>query len=165
MKFSEYPYTRPDMNKLEQTINELVETFTKADSFEEQDQALKEITDVRNHFETMREIAQVRYTLDTTNEAYQAEQDFCDEVQPIYQKLVTSLYKPLIQSPFRTQLEAKWGKQLFTIAELTIKTFSEEVLEDLQKENKLSSEYTKLMASAKIMFEGEERNLPQLYPF
>ena len=35
----------------------------------------------------------------------------------------------------------------------------------MQKENKLSTEYTKLSASAKIMFEGEERTLAQLHPF
>ena len=33
------------------------------------------------------------------------------------------------------------------------------------KENKLSTEYNQLIASAKIPFEGEERTLPQLHPF
>ena len=47
----------------------------------------------------------------------------------------------------------------------TLKTFSPEVISDMQEENKLYSEYTKLVASAKIPFEGEERNLSQLTPF
>lgn len=165
MKFSEYPYQRPDMNEMEQTMKQLVEAFSQANSSEEQDRALSEITKVRNGFETMREIASIRHTIDTTDATYQAEQDFYDEVQPIYQGLVTLLYKALTASRFRSRLESTWGKQLFTIAELTLKTFSDDVIEDLQKENKLTSEYVKLMASAKIMFEGEERNLSQLIPF
>jgi M3 family oligoendopeptidase len=38
-------------------------------------------------------------------------------------------------------------------------------MDDLQKENQLRTEYTKLLASAKIDFEGEERNLSGLNPF
>ncbi|MGO0061398.1 M3 family oligoendopeptidase [Brevibacillus fluminis] len=165
MKFSEYPYQRPDQNDIERSMKTMVEAFSNAQSFEEQDQILGEITKVRNHFETMREIASIRHTIDTTDPTYQAEQDYFDEVQPIYQGLVTQLYKALTASRFRPQLEEKWGKQLFTIADLTLKTFSDDVIEDLQKENKLASEYVKLMASAKIMFAGEERNLSQLIPF
>ena len=84
---------------------------------------------------------------------------------PIYQGLVAKYYEVLINSKFRPELEEKWGKQLFDMATLNIKTFSPEIIEDLQIENKLSSEYTKLIASAKIMFEGEERTLSQLTPF
>ena len=38
-------------------------------------------------------------------------------------------------------------------------------MKDLQLENKLSSQYTQLLASAKIDFAGEERTLSQLIPF
>jgi len=62
-------------------------------------------------------------------------------------------------------LKKKWGTQLFLLAEAQLKTFSPEIIPLLQQENKLSSDYTKLVASAKIMFEGEERTLPQLQPF
>src|SRR5690606_1376503 len=77
----------------------------------------------------------------------------------------TKYYKALISSKFRTQLEKTWGKQIFRLAELMIKTFSEEIMEDLVKENKLITEYDKLIASAKIDFEGEIRNLSQMIPF
>ena len=70
-----------------------------------------------------------------------------------------------MHSKFRNELEEKWGKHLFNIAELKLKTFSPEIIEELQKENKLASAYQKLIASAKILFEGEERNLSQMRPF
>ncbi len=47
---------------------------------------------------------------------------------------------------------------------MELKTFSEEIIEDLIKENKLVTQYDKLIASAKIDFEGETRNLSQMIP-
>ena len=43
-----------------------------------------------------------------------------------------------------------------------MKTFSDEVIDDLKKENQLTTKYVRLVASAKINFEGEERNLAGL---
>jgi M3 family oligoendopeptidase len=103
--------------------------------------------------------------MDTSDEIYQKEQDFFDENDPIYQGLVTRYYSCLLNSTFRDKLEDKWGSQLFTIAELKQKVFSPEIIEDLKEENRLQSEYVKLIASAKIMFEGQERNLAGILPF
>lgn len=165
MKFNDYQYTRPDITAIEADFNKLLNAFNKADSFKKQDSIMEEITKLRSDFDSMAQIASIRHTIDTTDKFYDAEQDFFDETMPIYQGLTTDFYRALINSRFRKELENKWGKQLFTIAELTLKTFSPEIIEELQIENKLSSEYTKLIASAKIMFEGEERNLSQLSPF
>ena len=46
-----------------------------------------------------------------------------------------------------------------------LQTFSEEIIDDLIRENKLVTEYDKLVASAKLNFEGEIRNLSQMRPF
>lgn len=165
MKFNEFPYVRPDMPQVEKDFNHAIEQFDKADSLAEQNVAMEAINKLRSEFETLSQIAQVRHTIDTNDEQYKAEQDFFDEQAPIYQGLITKYYHSLAHSKFRAELEAKWGKQLFQIAELSLKTFSPEIIEDLQLENKLASEYTKLIASAKIKFEGEERNLSQLSPF
>ena len=57
------------------------------------------------------------------------------------------------------------GATAVPIGRAFLKTFSPEIIEDLQQENKLTTEYSKLIASAKIQFEGEERTLSQLIPF
>lgn len=165
MKFKDFPYSRPDLDKLRSEFELILERFKTADAFEVQDQALSEINFLRGEFESMSQIVSIRQTIDTTDTYYEREQEFFDENLPIYQGLVSDFYKVLISSPFRPQLEQKWGKQLFRIAELTLKTFKPEIIEDLQIENKLSTEYTKLIASARIFFEGEERNLSGLGPF
>lgn len=165
MKFSEFTYVRPDTKKLELDFNELLNKFDLAQDFKAQNSAMEEINKLRSEFESMATIVEIRHTIDTTDKFYEEEQDYFDENMPIYQGSISKYYKSLTNSKFRDKLEEKCGKQLFNIAELTLKTFSPEIVEDLQLENKLSSEYTKLIASAKIMFEGEERNLPGLGPF
>jgi M3 family oligoendopeptidase len=163
--FSEFTYKRPDLEALQAEFTEVLEALRGAPTFEAQSEAMENVNQLRNRFESMSQIAQIRHTIDTNDEFYKDEQDFFDESTPIYQGLVTDYYKALVDSNFRVALETKWGRQLFNMAELTLKTFSPDVLEDLKHENKLASEYTKLMASAKIEFEGEERNLSQLVPF
>jgi len=165
MKFREFSYRRPDLSELEVKFNNLLAKFDQAEDFEQQDTQMVAINELRNEFETMEQLVIIRHTVDTNDPFYEAEQDYFDEGTPIYQGLISRYYQSLVNSNFRQDLEGKWGKQLFTQANLTLKTFAPEIIEDLQLENKLSSEYTKLIASAKIMFEGEERNLPGLVPF
>jgi oligoendopeptidase F len=100
--------------------------------------------------------------MDTTNEFYDTENNFMDEVKPVYEGLIYKYYKSLIDAKYRKFLERKYGKQLFRIAELKLRTFSPEIVEDLQAENQLVSQHTKLIASAKFMFDGKERTLSQM---
>lgn len=165
MKFNEFNYQRPNMEELETKFNQLLQEFSATQSFEQQDKVMEAINGVRSKYESMSEIAGIRHTIDTNNEFYKEEQDFFDETRPIYQGLISKYYYALVNSKFRNELEQKWGAQLFDIAEFALKTFAPEIIEDLQIENKLTSEYVKLIASARIDFEGEERNLSQLFPF
>lgn len=165
MKFSEFDYRRPDIKELKEQFCQLLQAFEEARSFGEQDRIMKELNGLREEFESMRELVSIRHTIDTRDEFYKEEQEFMDEVQPFYEGLVAAYYDALSHSAFSEELAKKWGKQLFRLAELTVKTFSPDIIEDLQQENKLTSEYEVLLASARISFEGEERNLSQLLPF
>ncbi|WP_432666493.1 M3 family oligoendopeptidase [Wukongibacter baidiensis] len=165
LKFRDYKYERPDMKKFEEKIDELLKKFEATESFEAQDKTMQEINLLRNDFETMASIVEIRHTIDTTDEFYEKENDFIDEAMPIYDGVLSKYANALVNSKFRKELEEKHGRQLLVLAELTLKTFSPEIISDLQEENKLASQYVKLKASAKIMFEGEERNLSQLVPF
>lgn len=165
LKFSQYPYQRLDVKETEERFNSLLKQFNESTSFEEQDSMMSAINELRGKIDSTIQIAEIRHSIDTNDEFYKAEQDFIDDFRPLIQGLETVYYQALIDSPFRSQLEQKWGNQLFQLAELSLKTFKPEIIEDLQLENRLASEYSKLTASAKIMFEGEERNLSQLGPF
>ncbi|MBH0164520.1 M3 family oligoendopeptidase [Fictibacillus sp. 7GRE50] len=165
MKFSEFTYERPDVKSLKTEFEEAVKVFKEARSADEQNEAMKKVVALRNSFESKARLAKIRHTINTEDVFYKEEQAFMDENLPVYQGMVTAFHEALVQSPFKDELERKWGSQLFRLAELKVKTYSEDVLEDLKQENKLSSEYVKVMASAKIEFDGKELNLAQLSPY
>ena len=165
IKFKDYEYIRPDFDKISEQFDLLLSKFENAEAFEEQNQIMSEINKIRSNVDTMVNLVYIRHTINTEDEFYAKEQDFIDENMPKFQNAVSKYYKALVNSKFREELEKVWGKQLFTLAELQLKTFSEEIIEDLIKENKLVTEYDKLIGSAKINFEGEERTLSQMAPF
>lgn len=165
MKFSQFEYQRPELKAFEAEMNDLLAKFEQATTAQEQIDLISKINDCRNIFDTMSNIAHLKYTLDTTNEAYQIEQDYFDQNSPFFQSISQGFYRKLVKSNFRAELEAHWGKQLFALAESALRIFDDSIIAELQRENQLASEYQKLMASAKIPFEGEERNLSQLMAF
>lgn len=165
MGFDQYTYTRPNFEEVEKSLEELITKFNEAQTADEQNEVMNEINEIRDELGTMFNLVYIRHSIDTNDEFYKQEQDAMDDLEPQVDGLVTKYYEALVNSKFRQELENKWGKQLFALAEAQLKVFSPEVVPLLQTENKLSSEYTKLIASAKIMFEGEERTLAQMEPF
>ncbi|MDH5160972.1 M3 family oligoendopeptidase [Heyndrickxia oleronia] len=165
VKFEDYAYKRPEIEKVEVAFRAELEKFKLAKNVEEQSLAMKNINNIINELGTMFNLCYIRHTIDTEDEFYKNENDYMDEIMPHIEGLRSEYYQALTSSQFRDELEKKWGKQLFDLAEGQLKTFSPEIIPLAQKENKLSSEYTKLIASAKIMFEGEERTLAQIDPF
>jgi M3 family oligoendopeptidase len=165
MKFSEIEYTRPDIEKLENDFRDLLVKFKNAENFEAQDEFMKQINELRLEYETQNTLAHIKYSTDTFNKDYEQEQHYFDLNNPVYEGLIHTYYEEIVASKFRKELEDKWGKQLFDYAELTLKTYKPIILDDLKAENELRTEYVKLISSARIFFDGEERNLAGLVPF
>ena len=164
MKFSDYPYARPNLKNVSKNFQKLILQFETATTLEVAEVALTKINKIRGDFSSMASIGQIRHTIDTRDDFYDGENQFYDENSPNFEALVTDFYKKLITSPYRQALEKKWGKQLFTVAELAIKTFQPSILTMMQEENKLASEYVKIKASAQIDFDGKTYNLSSIQP-
>jgi M3 family oligoendopeptidase len=165
VKFEDYTYIRPNIDEIKETFQAALEQFQSAENIEKQYEAMNKINEIRADLGTMFNLCHIRHSIDTNDEFYKSEQDYIDKIAPEVEGLVSKYYEALVVSPYRIELEKKWGRQLFDLAEGQLKTFHSEIIPLLQRENKLSSEYTKLVASAKILFEGEERTLAQLTPF
>ena len=162
MKFQEMTYERPEMDTAANRLRELIATFSDASSASEQEQIIVQINSIRSHVQTMYSLCYIRNTVDTQDEFYREEKLYFDQVLPELEGVETEYYRALIGSPFRSELEARFGAQLFRIAELSTKTFAPEIMADLQENNRLSTEYSALVASAQIPFDGQMLNLSQL---
>ena len=165
MKFNEYEYEHLDLEKIKAEFSRLIESFKKAKNMKGQVVAFDEIIKLRNHIETMQTIVSIRHSVDTNDEFYDKENEYMDEISPILFGFTNDFYKTLVNSKFKDELVEKYGKFLFDLAENTLKTFSPEIIPDAQEENRLSSKYSKLIASAKIDFDGKELNLSQMVPY
>ena len=165
MNFNDYKYERIDIDAVKKQFEELIESFSKADSAEKQCEIMDKVINLRNHIDTMITLVSIRHSINTADDFYDKENDYCDEISPLLYGFTTDFYEALVTSKFRKELEDKYGKFLFDQAECSLKTFNEEVIPQLQEENKLSSKYDKLIASAKIPFDGEERTLSQMVPY
>lgn len=163
--FDQYTYNRPNFEEAKERFEGLLKAFKEANSMEEQSEAIAKINEFRESFSTQANLAFIRASIDTKDEFYQKERDYFDEVSPQLEELVTAYYKELVSSKFRNELEEKWGSQLFDLADYSIKAFSPEIIELMQQENKLSSEYSKLVASAQVEFDGKTLTLAQLGPY
>lgn len=165
MKFSEFTYARPDIQKVKLELSHVIKEFSEALTAEEQIDVIRKINEIRKEFESAQMIAQIRHTLDTTDSFYDEEHSFFNEISPEYENIDSQFYRALLETTFRKELEEVFGKQLFRVAESKVKTFSPLVMDLLAEENRLASEYQKFIATAKISFDGKEYPLSQLEKF
>ena len=163
--FSEIPYKRADLAAWKAMVEDQTARFTAAKTFEEADAVYQEAETAGADYETMVTLARIRRDIDTRDPFYEEENNFYNREMPTIEPVFNAWTKATLDSPFRPQLEEKYGKVSFLNAELEIKSFSPEIIEDLQKENELKTRYTKLIASAQIPFRGEVYTLSQLSPW
>ncbi|MBX7044991.1 MAG: M3 family oligoendopeptidase [Ignavibacteria bacterium] len=164
MKFKDFPYQRPDIEKYKEHFENQLVKLENAMNYEAQVEAIHEINILRDEFDTMGRLANVRYTINTADDFYFQEKKFLDSIAPLIKDYDTRFYRTLINSKFRKKLEDKIGKHLFNLAEVSVKTFNPEIENEIIKTNELTVEYKQLMAAAKIMFDGKELNLSGFGP-
>ena len=165
MKFTEMPYQRPDLAGLQAKGAALLQRMESAASAQEVIDAYLAYDKLLAETETHISLAYVRHTIDTKDAFYDKENDYADEISPFIQELDQKIGRALLASPFRPELEERFGKLLFTNLEISVRTMKSEIMDLMQEENKLQSEYQKLSASAMVEWEGETIPLPKLGPY
>ena len=165
MKFKDYKYERPNYEEIKKSFLELVDKIKNASTYDEQKLHINQLNNIRKHIETMSTLASIRNSINTADEFYDEEQNYWDEQGPLYTELNSDFYKVIVNSKFKDEIKKDYSEQFYKICEYSVKSFSPEIISDLQEENKLMSKYTKLLASAKINFKGEELNLSGLYKY
>jgi M3 family oligoendopeptidase len=165
VKFSEIEYKKQNFEDYEAQFKNLLASFEKADTLDVQKDAMRKINELSNEYSTNSSLVYIRHSIDTRDEFYEKEQNYLDEIGPKVQNLGMQYHEALTKSKFRKELIDTYGVQLFDKASLSSKVINDTIIQELQEENRLVTEYDKLIASASILFEGEERNLSGFSPF
>lgn len=165
MKFSEMPYERPDLNALKAQADVIQQSFAAAESADAAEAAWLAWDSMSAHVDTMTSLAYIRHSIDTTDDFYAQEVDYIDEMSPTFTEWQQNFTRLLVESRFRDELTAKYGRLPFLNGEIFLKSFSPSVIPETQQTNRLETAYQKLLASAQIPFDGENRTLAQLAPY
>jgi len=165
MKFKDMPYERPDLEAAKQQVKDMTARFKAAQSYEEARAVFMEMEAYKSHFETMQTLASIRHSIDTRDEFYNAEEKFFNNAVPELMEYLQQWTAAGLESSFRKDFEAEFGDLMFINAEIQLKSFSPAIIAELQKENDLTQEYEKLLASAQIPFEGGVYTISQMTPF
>lgn len=124
MKFSEMPYSRPDMEALAAATTQTLEAMKAAPNAAGQIAAYDAYEKKMQTAGTMQQIAYIRHTINTKDEFYNAENDYMDEIGPKLQELTHRVNTALLESPYRAELERHYGALMFKNLEIAARSFS-----------------------------------------
>ena len=164
MKFSEMPYSRPDKDEILAKIAGFTERLKAAKSFGDAEAVLLASDQYSGELMTLATLVEIRHSIDTRDEFYSSESDWWDENMPMISEGSNAFRQAMYESPFRPAFEEKYGSVVFKNIEFQLKAFSPEIIPELQRENALVTEYDKLIASARIEFEGKTYTVAQMVP-
>ena len=165
MQFSEMPYARVDCAEVKDKLAALTAELTAAADYAEAKDVFLRKDTLARHVATLYHLAYIRHSINTKDEFYDAEMKFWNGALPEIREAEQHWTLALLASPFREEFADEFGQIIFTNAELALKSFSPEIIPELQQESDLAQEYEKLLASAQIPFEGGVYTLSQLSPF
>ena len=163
IKFSQMPYTRPDLDKTKAFYAEETECFRNAKTFEEADEA----------FSRCRRRKALLHHGDHCADPprYRQHRRFYDEearelakARPMLRESTHAWEQALLTSPFRKDFEKKYGEVMFLNLELR-PGFRRKSCPICRRKACFCIEYSNLLASAQIEFEGSTYTLAQMTPF
>ena len=158
-------YERPALDTVKAELTELTERLRAAESYAAAKEVFLLHEEASKHLHTMGTLAKIRHDIDTRDSFYDAEVKFWNAAIPELQAYEQAWTAAMLQSPFRPDFSDEYGDLMFVNAEIALKTFSPEIIPELQKENDLTREYEDLLASAQIPFEGGVYTISQMSPF
>lgn len=162
MTFKDFEYQRITLAQIEAFYQEKLPLLKEAADTATFMQLFNEINQYRGHVMTMATLCSIRHSIDTADQFYDQENDYWDALLPNVQVYETEFMAVCLDTPLKEELPIP--ATFFKLAENARRAFSPAIVADLQEENRLSSEYDKLKASAKIVYDGVTYNLASIAP-
>ncbi|MBQ6266661.1 MAG: M3 family oligoendopeptidase [Clostridia bacterium] len=162
MKVSELPYERYTIEQAREQADAIMRQIADAKSGEDLAQARLAFLKLSESVETAYSLANCRFTLNTRDPFYSAEMDYYDATIPLFTQLQNRYEKAMLDSPQRAAAEGLIPARVFAGFELSQKTFSDAVIDDLAAENALVTKYSRFMGDLLFDFDGEKMPLSVL---
>ena len=111
---------------------------------------------------TMVRLAHTRLNLNSKDEFYSGEMDYYNSALPEIQMYDIKFSKAFLSSPYLNEAREHLNPLVITMMELSLKTADERILEEMQTENMLTTEYGKFVSELTYDFRGEKVTLGTL---
>ena len=157
-KFRDLPYERPDPKQIKKAFTGIVKDFNNAKSFGEADAAFLACNKLLESVFTQRTIASIRNTMNMKDAFYDGEMKFFNRATPKLMLTLRKGIKAILESPYRAELEEKYGRQLFKNMEVQLRLIKPSILLPTIRENNLTTAYSKTAAGCSAEFMGEKCN-------
>ena len=157
-KFKDLPYKRPDLKAFKRDFNRCIARFKAAASFEEADAAFLECQRLLEAMETQSTVASIRNTMNMKDAFYDGEIKFFNREGSKLMITLKKGIKVLLKSPFRPQMEEKYGSHLFKKLEVEQSLIKPSIVLPSIRESNLGVEYSKTAAACSVEFMGETCN-------
>ena len=131
MKFSEYPFNIPDVEKIKKDLVKLISRFKEAQDAKAAARVMRNIAKYMEEVRTDATIISVRFSQDTTNEEYIKAREYLDQNFPYLAAVLNEYNSLLVNSPFRAELEKTWGAYYFEMLETSLKIFNPSIISKL----------------------------------
>lgn len=162
-RFSEIAYSRPDTDALREAFAAVQNLVEQGGTLEEVIAAYEDAYDDYLIFSTMGIVAYIRYCLDLSDSYYDAEYNWCEAQSPLVNQAVENCYIAMGDSPLRDELEAELFEEGFFAFYDENQVYSNDrVVELMQRESELETQYMALQNEQTIVWEGEETSVEAL---
>ena len=116
-KFSELVYERPDIPAVVKQYEAYNAAFAAAKTFEEAKAVFEQVEALETHLYTAASLCNIRNTMDTTDEYYDAEMAYINENMPNLIPASKVFNEAIVNGPFRAEFEAEYGVHFIKILE------------------------------------------------
>jgi len=156
MKVKDMPYSRADVKSVLEYIANATQQVRQAKSLEELLAIRKDYQTVMDELYTKVVLTSIRFTCNTKDEFYSAEQDYYDASLPAVSVAERAYVEAIMQSPWAKEYCEAIAPTLEATYRNTLASTDERVLAEMEEENRLTTKYSRFMAGLLFPFQGKD---------
>lgn len=119
----------------------------------------------RRDFATWASVTYVHFQQDTRSASAKAAREYLDGLKPAVTEHEVAIKRALLEHPHAAALDEVLGAAIVAQWRADMRAFDPAIMDDLATESTLDAEYSALLASAAIEFDGKTLNLPGLLKY
>ena len=162
VKISDMEYRRALKEDVISSIEACIKMLEEAKDYRDLLNAREKYNDDSFTLGTMVRLAHTRLNLNSKDEFYSGEMDYYNSALPEIQMYDIKFSKAFLSSPYLNEAREHLNPLVITMMELSLKTADERILEEMQTENMLTTEYGKFVSELTYDFRGEKVTLGTL---